>query len=1132
MDIERLQVVFEAETSRYAKGIQDVKKQTEQIEKTIADKMEPIKRSVKNTADSLNASFKTGLQKVNNTVKAETAKLQDRFSSTMNNVKNIIASALAAIGAMKLGSSLINLASNLEETQNVVDVAFGEMADKANAFGIAALKTYGMSEQAAKQVASTHMAMAKGMDVPIAKAADMSLAITGLSADMASFFNTTTSVTDTALRSIWTGETETLKKYGVVMTQANLQQYAMNQGLQVNISELDQASAAALRYAYVMDTLSYVHGDFSRNANSWANQTRVLSEQFKQLGTIVGGWLVKAFTPVVQMLNVMLGKALQFAQVLNTIFGKMFNWETPSSGGGGMTDAVSLNDQVAASTDKVAAANDNAKKASDKAGEAAKKAAAKAKGALASFDKLNILQKPQDSADSGSSTTPGTGDIGDVGSLLGDLGSPNFDILSNLDTDTSASKIQDMTDKIEREIQRLKTILQPLFNADFGPLSASVARLGDAFRNLVSISWESFLRILDEALVPMGVWFIEKGLPGLVDLLATAFGHLARFIESTTEPAIIFINGVLQPLADFFISKGLPALVDGLGVVLDGVAAAFGRLAPVAADFVQNALIPLGDWFATSVIPTVAQGISDTLVFLSDTIAELSEPVTTFLNEALIPFADTLVSKGIPALVTAIQDVLSKLSETVQGIIPHLQNFVNDVLTPLANWFIEKGVPALVDLLSGAFEGLQGIIEGVAPILLSFWTDILQPVGEFTGEIVIATLGTLSDLLSNFGDWCSNNSDTIKAAGIAVGSFFAAWQITKALSFVGQMGGITAAFAALATGIWATVTAKVADKAQTIALTALYAKDAIVKGASTVKEIAHTVAVGAGTVAKGLATAATWAFNAAMAVLTSPITWVIAAIAGVIAIIVILVKNWDKVKEVASAVWTTIKAVWGAVATWFNTTIVQPISIFFSSMWNNLKTGASNAWSGIKSVFSSVANWFKDIFSKAWTNVKNVFSTGGKVFTGIKDGIVSVFKTVVNAIIGGINTVIAVPFNAINGLLNKIRLITIVGFKPFEGMIQYNALSVPQIPKLDVGTNYVQRSGLAMIHEGEAVVPKKYNPALSGAESKEQVSLLKEQNYILKELLNKDSNVYLDDREVSSRQERNARRARLALGRA
>ena len=119
-----------------------------------------------------------------------------------------------------------------------------------------------------------------------------------------------------------------------------------------------------------------------------------------------------------------------------------------------------------------------------------------------------------------------------------------------------------------------------------------------------------------------------------------------------------------------------------------------------------------------------------------------------------------------------------------------------------------------------------------------------------------------------------------------------------------------------------------------------------------------------------------------------------------------------------------------------------------SELWSNLKNGAINAWSGVQAVFSKVGTFFEDTFEGAWTKVKNVFSTGGKIFDGIKDGIVSGFKTIVNGLIKGINTVIATPFNAINGVIKTIKDVNIAGLKPFKNL---PTISVPQIPLLATG---------------------------------------------------------------------------------
>ena len=182
---------------------------------------------------------------------------------------------------------------------------------------------------------------------------------------------------------------------------------------------------------------------------------------------------------------------------------------------------------------------------------------------------------------------------------------------------------------------------------------------------------------------------------------------------------------------------------------------------------------------------------------------------------------------------------------------------------------------------------------------------------------------------------------------------------------------------------------------------------------------------------------------------------------------------WNSIKEKASNTWDGIKNVFSTVGNWFHDKVISPVGDFFSGMWGKLKKGAKDAWAGIKDVFSTVANFFGDIFSKAWKKVKDIFSTGGKIFDGIKDGIVDAFKTIVNAIITGINKVVALPFKGINWALNKIKNIEILGLKPFDWI---DTITVPQIPKLAKG-GITNGATLAEIGEAgrEMVLPLESN---------------------------------------------------------
>lgn len=226
-----------------------------------------------------------------------------------------------------------------------------------------------------------------------------------------------------------------------------------------------------------------------------------------------------------------------------------------------------------------------------------------------------------------------------------------------------------------------------------------------------------------------------------------------------------------------------------------------------------------------------------------------------------------------------------------------------------------------------------------------------------------------------------------------------------------------------------------------------------------------------------LMTVAQGALNAVMNM--NPISLIVIAIVALIAIIAVL---WNKCEWFREGVMTVINAIWGAIQSVgsFIMGVFQNVFNFVSGIFTNLWNVIQTVVNTIVSIFSTAWNTIKSVATTVWNGILGLFSAGGKIFTGVVEGIAGVFKTIVNAIIKGINKVIRIPFDTINGILNFIRNIDILGVAPFKGLWKQNPLPVPQIPTLNVGTNYIAREGLAYLHEGEAVVPKKYNPAIGG----------------------------------------------------
>lgn len=207
---------------------------------------------------------------------------------------------LPAIG---LGAAAFKMSSDLEEAMNKTNVAFGDNAGEVTAWSKTTLKEFGIAQSSALDMASLFGDMSTSMGMSTTDASAMSKSLVGLAGDLASFKNIGISEAETALKSIFTGETESLKNLGIVMTQANLNAYALAQGMNKTVQEMTQAEQVQLRYAYVMDMTKNAQGDFARTSDGAANQMRIFTESLKEAGASFGNVLLPIITPVIQKIN-------------------------------------------------------------------------------------------------------------------------------------------------------------------------------------------------------------------------------------------------------------------------------------------------------------------------------------------------------------------------------------------------------------------------------------------------------------------------------------------------------------------------------------------------------------------------------------------------------------------------------------------------------------------------------------------------------------------------------------------------------------------------------------------------------------------------------------------------------------
>ena len=386
------------------------------------------------------------------------------LGSAVKKIGLLIGGAFAVGKLVQFGKECVELGSDLAEVQNVVDVTFTTMSDKVNEFAKNAMTSAGLSETMAKQYVGTFGAMSKSFGFSEQQAYDMSTALTQLTGDVASFYNISQDLAYIKLKSVFTGETETLKDLGVVMTQTALDQYALANGYGKTTSEMTEQEKVALRLAFVQKQLSAASGDFIRTSDSWANQVRVMQLQLQSLKATVGQGLINIFAPVLKVINILLGKLATLANAFKSftelITGKKSSGQTSGSGAGLAGDASGVQDTA----DAYGQAADSAGKLADSTedvADATKDAAKAAKGYLSPLDEINRYSTQDASSTASKTPSLGTGSGGSPGGLAGAVG--NVDYGKMAEGETTLSKISPILDEIIKRFKELAGLFKKGF---------------------------------------------------------------------------------------------------------------------------------------------------------------------------------------------------------------------------------------------------------------------------------------------------------------------------------------------------------------------------------------------------------------------------------------------------------------------------------------------------------------------------------------------------------------------------------------------------------------------------------------------------------------------------------------------
>ena len=764
----------------------------------------------------------TGLKKGLNNLKPQFTEMGNTGTKAMNQISNSMNGATKSMGSLKsslkgiigtlglvfslkalinFGQQAVDVASDLTEVDNVVQKAFGNMRGEMDALADSSIKNLGISRLEAYQTGSTFMAMGKSMLTSSQDAKDMALNLTKLSANMASFFNTSNKYAAIALKSIYTGETETLKQYGVVMTEVNLKQFALAQGITKSYNEMSQSEKVMLRYQYVMQQLGYIGDDFIDTQDSWANQTRVLSEQWKEFLGVLGTGIITVLTPLVKALNMIMGRMIAIAKSIGSVLSSVFGIQIQSA------------NQVSGAISDTAGAFDDATTAIGDYDTATKKASKTASKSLASFDKLNNTMTSQ--SDSGT----GAGGAGGGGGLA------TPDISSGADSaiDQTNSKINTILDSVKKRLLELVDLVKKGFKNGLGTdFDASIKRtqkhlasigkqLQDIFTNPSVINaadnWANnvayALGQLAGSTVSIGQTIVENLVGGVDSFLSKDSGYITDRIVGLFDISsrVAQITGNLSTaIAEIFTvfrsdtAKNITG--DFMGINADlalGFMELTGRLSSDLYNLIAQPIIDNKDKIQQAIMGLL-EPISIAMDTIHGAIKNTFEQIFNVYDEYLAP-AFQNITDGFSSLVGSLLDVwnsqiapfLTTVATEIQTLWEtHLQPFVNNLIT-----LVGKIVLAISELWKNVLEPLIAwIVANVVPVI----TPILQTMIKTVSSVI----GTIADILSGIMETLGGIIDFI--VGIFTGDWSLAWQGVQEI-----FTGIWNALTGFISGIWSTI---------------------------------------------------------------------------------------------------------------------------------------------------------------------------------------------------------------------------------------------------------------------------------------------------------------------------------------
>lgn len=962
---------------------------------------------------------------------------------------------MRAVG--KIGGA-VDLASQLTEVQNVVDTTFDDMASKVDDFTKTSIQDFGMSELTVKQISSRFQALGTSIGISSEQVAngtavankalmsqnntlykttdsmaDMSLNLTRLAGDMASFYDVDQADVAKSLQSIFSGTIAPLRRYGLDLTQATLSEWAMKNGLDANIKSMTQAEKVLLRYNYVMANTQAAQGDFAKTANTWANSVRVLKQEFQAWGSIIGSVVINALKPFVQALSKVMLKVISFTRTVADALGAIFGWTIEISGRGATADGM---EDIAGGVGDI---GDSADKSNKKA--------QKLKKTLLSIDEIHALD---DNSDSGSGGGSGSGGSGGGGAGSG--------------VDSSLKKTDGLLEKYKSSIKDLYSLGK---------------YIGDALASAMeSIDWKKIYQKADN---------FGKGLADFLNGLISPrlFYDLGATIAGSLNTALHFLNsfGTTFDWTNFGLS-----IANGINGFFENFD--FALLAKTINAWVQGIYTMLTTTIKNVSWKDVLKGITDFLSNLDIKTVEIivgtlliKKIISLKLGSVALAFIGKSLSKAIAeaiaskigfelvegagvgtAIMQAFKTIFASLSTNlgllIEGLFSGLS--LGDAITAAFG----TGAVDLLATIGSAFSAIAGTILSIVNFVkmlkdgFSWINEILMVIG-----VALATIGAIL-------------AGVAALPAVIVGAIVAAvativvvikdnWNaVCELFSTVGEWfnGNVIEPVVSFFKDMWKTISSFFGSLWKDIAT--------VWQGAS--KWFSSTVIEPIVGFFKGFATRAQQIFQGVWIIIQA--IWIVASSWFNNNVITPISNLFNFLKTLIQTTIQTAKdfvfSTWQGVASWFSSTVIQPISNFFNMLKAGITSALSVAKNFVISTWQSVAGWFNGNVISPITNCFNIMKNGitnafNYVWSSIRGGVTGAMNYVISKIENGVNFVVS----GINSLLRGFNKVVSMAAKVAGA--NWNGVSlVPKvhIPRLASGGIFPRgEDGMAFINHNELV---------------------------------------------------------------